>query len=298
MRKFWLENDKGKIWNLTPKNPYDKRSSFFGEPEGLGIKTKITSYEVENTCFIEEIETQSQTIQGIIYFSSYDHFTKFVEFIGNINTKNPMKLYYSTSGVSFNNKLESEWYKLVLINELTKGEIDYKTGFLQVKIKFICLSRWKKDKKIILELSRFGDPLVYPYYYPYYYGGSNNLAVDIDNEGNLPTSCIIKVEAVTDTPFIRIIQDGEILEQAKYNLSIKEGSYLIIDSSPNNQEASLYTLVDDEYIREDVYYIGEKDYTYSNFITIPSGKSTLIFSATNTDFGKVTITYSIQKELV
>ncbi len=298
MRRFWLENNSGKLWDLTPRNPYETKSSFMGEPDGLGIKTKITSYEVDNTCFIEEIETQTQTITGKIYFSSYEHFTKFIDFIGNINTKTPMKLYYSTNNVSFNNKLESEWYKLVIVNELTKGEIDPKTGFLQIKVKFMCLSRWKKDKKIILELSRYGDPLVYPYFYPYYYGGSNNLAVDIDNEGNLPTSCIIKVEAVTDTPFIRILQDGEILEQAKYNLIIKEGSYLIIDSSPNKQEASLYTWTDNEYVREDVYYIGEKDYTYSNFITIPSGKSTLIFSATNTDFGKVTITYSIQKEVV
>ena len=298
MRKFWLENEKGKIWNLTPKNPYDKRSSFFGEPEGFGIKTKITSYEVENTCFIEEVETQSQTIVGDLYFSDYDHFTAFVNFVGNINTKTPMKLYYSTNGHSHDNPLESEWYKLVLINELKKSEIDYKTGFLKCEVKFACLSRWKKDKQIVLELSRYGEPLVYPYYYPYYYGGSNNLAVDIDNEGNLPTSCIIKVEAVTVTPFIRIIQDGEILDQAKYNLIVKENSFLQIDSSPNKQEASLYTLVDGEYIREDVYYIGEKDYTYSNFLTIPSGKSTLVFSAVNTDFGKVTISYSIQKELV
>lgn len=298
MRKFWLENTKGKLWNLTPKNPYDKRSSFFAEPDGLGIKTKITSYEVENTCFIEEIETQSQTISGDIYFSDYDHFTKFVEFVGNINTKEPMKLYYSINGHSFDNPLESEWYKLVLVNELKKKEIDYKTGFLKVEIKFICLSRWKKDKKIVLELERYGEPLVYPYTYPYFYGGSNNLAVDIDNEGNLPTSCIIRVDAVTDTPFIRIIQDGQILDQAKYNLIVNENCYLLIDSSPNKQEASLYTKVDDEYIREDVYYIGEKDYTYSNFLTIPSGKSTIVFSAINTDFGKVTISYSIQKELI
>ncbi len=298
MRKFWLENAKGKLWNLTPSNPYDKRSSFFAEPDGLGIKTKITSYEVENTCFIEEVETQSQTISGDLYFSDYEHFTAFVEFVGNINTDSPMKLYYTTNGHSFDNPLESEWYKLVLINELKKSEIDYKTGFLKCEVKFVCLSRWKKDKKIVLELSRYGDPLVYPYYYPYYYGGSNNLAVDIDNEGNLPTSCIIKVEAVTDTPFMRIIQNGEIVDQAKYNLIVKENCYLQIDSSPNKQEASLYTLVDGEYVREDVYYIGEKDYTYSNFLTIPSGKSTLVFSATNTDFGKVTISYSIQKELV
>ena len=222
MRKFWLENASGRLWNLTPKNPYDKRSSFFGEPDGLGIKTKITSYEVENTCFIEEVETQSQTISGDLYFSDYEHFTAFVEFVGNINTKTPMKLYYSSNGHSYDNPLESEWYKLVLVNELKKSEIDYKTGFLKCEIKFACLSRWKKDKKIVLELNRYGEPLVYPYYYPYYYGGSNNLAVDIDNEGNLPTSCVIRVEAVTDTPFIRIIQNGEILDQAKYNLIVKE----------------------------------------------------------------------------
>ncbi len=298
MRKFWLENEFGKKWNLTPKDPYDKDSSFFADPSGLGIQTKVTSYEVENTCFIEEIETQTQTISGNLYFSSYEHFTNFVEFVGNINTTTPLKLYYSTEGISFDYSLESEWYKLVLINEIDKSEIDYKTGFLKCKVKFMCLSRWKKDKKIVLELNRYGEPLIYPYYYPYFYGGSNNLAVDIDNEGNLPTSCVIKIEAVTDAPFIRVIQDGEIKDQAKYNLIVNENSYLLIDSSPDSQEASLYTKVDDNYVKEDVYYIGEKDYSYSNFITIPSGKSTIVFSATNTDFGKVTISYSIQKELV
>ena len=130
------------------------------------------------------------------------------------------------------------------------------------------------------------------------YGGSNNLAVDIDNEGNLPTSCVIKIEAITETPLIRIMQDNQIIEQAKYNLTVQENSFLLIDSSPDKQEASLYTLVNGDYIKEDVYYIGEKDYSYSNFITIPSGKSRILISASNTNFGKVTISYSIQKELV
>jgi len=298
MRKFWLENQSGKLWNLTQKDPYDHRGNMFADPDGLGIKTKITSYEVDNTTFIEEVQTSEQVITGDLYFNGYEHFRKFVEFVGNINTKEPLKLYYSTKGISHDNKLNTEWYKLVLISEIKKSEIDYKTGFLKCAVKFTCISRWKQDKKIILELNRYGEPLVYPYYYPYYYGGSNNLAVDIDNEGNLPTSCIIRVEGVTDTPSVRIMQDGVAKDQAKYNLIVNEGCYLIIDSSPDKQEAGLYTLVNGEYVKEDVYYIGEKDYTFSNFITIPTGKSTLVFSARNTDFGKVTITYSIQKELV
>ena len=298
MRKFWLENSDGKVWDLTPKNPYIEKSSFFADPSGLGIKTKISSFEVENTSFIESIETQSQTISGDLYFANYDHFRKFFFFLVNVNSKKTLKLYYSTEGYSYDYKFESEWYRQVLISEIQKTEIDYKTGFLKCPIKFNCLSRWKKDKKIILELSRYGDPLVYPYQYPYFYGGSNNLAVDIDNEGNLPTSCIIKIEGITERPLIRILQDGEVIDQAKYNLTVQENSYLIIDSSPDKQEATLYTLINDDYVKEDVYYIGEKDYKYSNFITIPSGKSKILISALNTNFGKVTITYSIQKEIV
>ena len=106
MRKFWLENSDGKVWDLTPKNPYIEKSSFFADPSGLGIKTKISSFEVENTSFIESIETQSQTISGDLYFANYDHFRKFLIFIGNVNSKKTLKLYYSTEGYSYDYNLK------------------------------------------------------------------------------------------------------------------------------------------------------------------------------------------------
>ena len=68
---------------------------------------------------------------------------------------------------------------------------------------------------------------------------------------------------------------------------------MIINSDPAEQEASLYTGTS----REDVYYLGERDYTYSNFITIPSGESMFLFTARNSQFGRVTLSYSLQKEL-
>jgi len=100
-------------------------------------------------------------------------------------------------------------------------------------------------------------------------------------------------------PLFRIIQNDEIIEQAKYNLYIRPKSYAIINSDAANQEASLYTeFADGAVHREDIYYLGERDYTYSNFITIPSGKSTFLFTANNISFGKVTLSYSLQKELL
>ena len=142
MRKFWLENRNGEIWDLNSNNLSDDTKSFLARPEGLGIRTRIRSFEIENATFIEQIQTQVQTIQGRLYFKDYDHFAKFAEFVGVINDQRDagpnmaLKLYYSPSGK------ERHWYKRVLITELQKSEIDVRTGVLEIRTRFECLSRW------------------------------------------------------------------------------------------------------------------------------------------------------------
>ena len=292
MRRFWLKKGD-RIWDLSSA-AFGNSKSFMGDPQGLGVNAKIDSFEVERVVFIEKVRLESSEISGRLYFTDYAQFTAFAEFIGYIETNEPLRLYYSTDEIKPDYNSNDEWYKLVLIKELKKSEIDVKTGVLICDIKFAAVSRWKKDKVITLELSPFGEPLVYPYVYPYYYGGQNNIAVVIDNSGNLPTHCIVRVEAETDTPLFRIIQNNDVVEQAKYNVYIRQGSFMLIDSDPSRQEASLYTGEN----REDIYYLGERDYTYSNFITIPSGESMFLFTARNSQFGKVTLSYSLQRELV
>ncbi len=292
MRRFWLKKG-GIVWDLSAST-FGTNANFMSDPQGLGVKVKIDSFEVERASFIESVKLESAEISGKIYFKDYVQFTAFASFIGYVETSNPMRLYYSTAEEQPNYESLDEWYKLVLIKELRKDEIDVKTGVLVCDIKFAALSRWKKDRVITLELSPFGEALTYPYIYPYYYGGLNNIAVVIDNNGNLPTHCTVKIEAETDTPLFRIIQNGVVKEQAKYNVYVRNDSYLIINSDPAAQEASLYTGTN----REDVYYLGEKDYTYGNFITIPSGESVFLFTASNSQFGRVTLSYSLQRELI
>lgn len=291
MRHFWLKKGND-VWDLTTRNQNDIGGNFMGSPEGLGVKLKIQTFETERVSFIESVQMEQVDIGGTLYFTGYKHFSNFVEFIRYIETDEPMKLYYSTEETM--DYPADHWYKLVLIKELKKKEIEFKTGCLVCDIKFIPLSRWKKDQVITLELAPAGTALAYPYVYPYFYGGQNNMAVEIDNRHNLPTSCTVQVDAITDTPLFRIIQNEKIVDQARYNLIVRENSYLIINSSPELQEASLYS----ENGREDVYYLGEKDYHYSNFITIPEGISTFLFTAANSQFGKVTLSYSLQRELL
>ena len=297
MRRFWLRKD-GSIWDLTSQD-FSNGKNFFAYPEGLGVKVKIESFEIERAYFIESVKLENTDIEGKLFFKDYNHFNDFISFIGHAESTDPIRLYYSVSGDTPDYTGNTEWYKLVIIKELTKCEIDLKTGTLICGVKFASLSRWKKDQIITLELSHFGDPLVYPYIYPYYYGGQNNMAVEIDNTGNLSTACIVKIEAETDTPLFRVIQNGVIIEQAKYDVYIRPGSYAVINSDAANQEASLYTELEGGAVhREDIYYLGEKDYTYSNFITIPSGLSMFLFTANNSQFGRVTLSYSLTKEVI
>jgi len=292
MRRFWLKKEFV-IWDLSA-DAFAWNASFMADPQGLGVKLKIDSFEVERAFFIEGVRLESAEISGKLYFRDYAQFSDFAAFLGCIETTEPLRLYYSTADAKPDYNGIDEWYKLVLIKELKKGEIDVKTGTLICDIKFAALSRWKKDRLITLELSPLGQALTYPYIYPYYYGGQDNVAVMIDNTGNLPTHCTVKVEPETDTPLFRLIRWGEVIEQAKYNVYVREGQHLIVNSDPAAQEASLYTGAN----REDVYYLGERDYAYSNFLTIPSGESLFLFTARNSQFGRVILEYSLQRELI
>ncbi|GHV01525.1 hypothetical protein FACS1894211_11480 [Clostridia bacterium] len=246
------------------------------------------------------MKLETSEIGGNIYFDGYAQFTAFTEFLGYLETTEPLRLYYSASEPMPDYNSIDEWYKLVLIKELKKDEIDIKIGKLVCAVKFTGVSRWKKDRVLTLELSSpFGQALTYPYVYPYYYGGQNNVGVYIDNRGNLPTHCTIRADAETDMPQFRIIRGNEIIEQAKYNVYIRSGSHLVVNSDPAAQEACLYTAqTGGGFHAEDVYYLGEKDYQYSNFLTIPSGESLFLFTARNAQFGKVTLSYSLIRELI
>jgi len=293
MRRFWLKKNNA-IWDLSSPDLGLPAANFMSDPSGLGVKVKVESYEVERATFIENVKLETAEIGGKIYFNGYEQFTAFAGFIGYVETTEPLRLYYSTADAKPDYNSIDEWYRLVLLKELKKGEIDLKTGKLICDVKFQAVSRWKKDRLFVMELSPFGTPLVYPYVYPYVYGGQSNVGVYLDNTGNLPTHCTVKIEAETDMPLFRIIRNNEVIEQARYNVYIRAGSYLIVDSDPANQEACIYTGANSE----DVYYLGEKDYSYSNFLTIPSGESLFLFTARNSQFGKITLSYALQKTLI
>jgi len=291
MRSFWLTKGLD-VWDISSAE-FTANRNFMAQPQGLGLTAKIDSFEVERSTFVESVKIEPAEITGELLFADYAQFIRFAEFIGHVELKETIRFYYSTTSKPTDLLLNTEWYREVLIKELTKGEID-EYGVLRCEVKFLAVSRWKRDQTITLELAPFGQPLTYPFFYPYHYGGANHVAVSIDNRGNLPTHCKVIISAETHTPTFRVLQNGEVVEQARYHVIIRPGSHMVVNSDPAMQEASLYTAGH----REDVYHLGERDYSYSNFITIPSGQSMFLFSANNNIFGAVRLEYSLQRELI
>ena len=91
---------------------------------------------MERVSFIESVKLESSEIGGKIYFKDYEQFKPFAEFIGYMETTEPIRLYYSTAQQQPDYESLDEWYKLVLIKELSKEEIDVKTGTLVCNVKF------------------------------------------------------------------------------------------------------------------------------------------------------------------
>ena len=95
MRQFWLKKGAS-VWDLTTET-FAPNANFMASPQGLGVRVKIDSFEVERVSFIESVKLESSEIGGKIYFKDYEQFNAFAEFIGYMETTEPLRLYYSTA---------------------------------------------------------------------------------------------------------------------------------------------------------------------------------------------------------
>ncbi len=106
MRRFWLKKGS-RIWDLSSGDLSAAGAAFLYEPEGLGVKVKAESYEVERATFIESVKLETGEISGEIIFGGYAQFSAFAEFLGDVETDEPMRLYYSTADAQHKRRLSA-----------------------------------------------------------------------------------------------------------------------------------------------------------------------------------------------
>jgi hypothetical protein len=294
MRKFWLKKN-GAVFDLTD-GTLASGKAFLGAPQGLGFKSKVESFTVEYATFVEKTTIENSVVKGNLYFSGYAAFSAFLTFIGVQGKAEPIRLYYSTSDLPYTST--DNWYKEVLITNLGKTELDVKTGVLICAVEFTGITPWKQDRLYTVQGGNpVGDALVYGYLYNYTYGGASAKALDIDNTGNLPTACKIEIYGVAANPSFYLEQNGLQVQKGRFRCTLPNATgRIVIDSDPVKQEATYYdTSVPDG---RSVYNLAEPSYDYANFITIPEGQSRIIITADGGTLGAVSVSFSIQREVI
>lgn len=131
----------------------------------------------------------------------------------------------------------------------------------------------------------------YDYIYEGYANGSNGV-FNINNEaiymGNQKGSPVeIFIDGPSKNPYWQVIKDGEIIMQDGFNIEIGEGSRLVVSSVPGEQRAEL---VSADGVVSNVYQQQRLD--LDNFITIPSGYSTIAF------FNAKKVSFNLREERV
>lgn len=255
MRKFWIKNAKGEIFDMN------REDAFFSKPKGLGISRK-TTYEQLGVVFEAKKSLLSQKKpSGEMVFDGYKQYEEFLNVVRHI----PLTLIYQPINELF--------YMEVYSFSLEKGEIDYKDGLLKCKVTFEGVTPWYKSTEI--SMSKDGDSgKTYSYKYPFTYADSKSGEVNIRNNSNEEAYCSLRIYGPVKNPIWKLTKGEKILLEGRIFAEIKTGNYLVVNSNPKKLEIAEYNnyglLVKDLY--------ANSDFATSRFIYAPTGLTKLKIS--------------------
>lgn len=118
----------------------------------------------------------------------------------------------------------------------------------------------------------------------------NNNSEYFGTQSSSPTIVTIKGPSNVP-PSWKIIQDGQLIAEAKYNLTLASSQRLLVSSYPEDQYARVYN-ADNTY--SDVTQTA--DFSKANFVQVPLGVSTLL--ATLDPMAQLEVTFKQERLLV
>ena len=134
VRQFGLKNAESKNNQM-----YDLMDihHFFNVPDGLGWGMQSTVERVGESFIVTDSVIKQQSPSGKMWFSSYEEYETFLQFI----QIGGLVLCYKPSD-------SIEWRYLECSADIKKSEIDHDTGYLTCGITFTGTSRWYEAAKI------------------------------------------------------------------------------------------------------------------------------------------------------
>lgn len=284
IRKFRLFNNRNDLIDF-----YENHNLFAINPVGLGVSLSH-SYAGLNANFIH---TGTSLDQGVFEIElligaggneAYQEFKNFGDFL----EYSPYLLEYTTDAGTF--------YRECILKGLSKTEktneiILKETLSLECTTPFYTIQRGVITPQEDLE----GDGKIYDYSFDYIYDED----VAIDNFYRLENNSIylgtsigspieIEVDGFCVNPHWDLYKDGKLIQSDGFNLTVPSGYKLIVSSFPQSQRAVLIAPNGEE---SNVYQ--QQDLTKTNFIVVPSGRTSLVFHT-----GEAIVRYKMREERV
>ena len=304
---LWFRNAKNNDrWNLSNADGNNTRNGcFITSTTGFGINKKIEKTQVGADYIVTAIKNNAMQIKFTLVFKNQKHFNNFIKFYQE--SKGCLELDYDPAGKTIYSDLATPtWYRDVIISMLNlTGQRDT-DGWIKVPCVLDLLSDvWYKKITIVKNKveSSPSEQLVYPEFYTYFYGGKNRLAIKLDNPG-METGCKIVVKNISkvnidniqwhliNSFFDETHKEVSTLQKCRFNVMIRPGESISVDSNAINQQASLVSGNNSFNIAR----FQEADFDFINFCRLEHGKNNLVFLTDVLDL-EISIEYTLATEL-
>lgn len=269
VRKFWLENGREEICELTNQS----KPQFFYNPSGLGFTLEYSTIRFNHCDVIISEMIQLSDIEGeLIFYASpksqqYEDYFRFIRFI----SFDPMTLHYQPL-----NQTES-YTCLVKVVELQKGEIST-DGVMHCPIRFKRQTLWTSEKENIIEARKISvDGKKYPLKRSYKYGTIITSNLVLSNESTVETPFLIEVEGNCVNLMYNLYDEAG----KRYGAGKILGTYdrIVINSSDTEEEILLERngeVIVNPFNYQDLS-IGSDQETAVTFLKLKPGVSTMNF---------------------
>ncbi len=261
IRKFYLENSKGQVFNFNYYN-----GCLLSNIAGLGFSYNVSYLKYDHIYHsVKKDEPLGEISFDIIFLDGYTGYQKLIDYL-NIETSN-LKLYYTSNDTK---------YVYVDFVNLTKSEIV--DGYLKSGAILNKKTYWIKEKSFILNFdSTTQSGKLYPYSYPVSYSETTGGKARLKIEGVTNASTLIEITGNVKNPILNVLKGEEIITSMKLNI-IKNNAKIVVSSIPNEQ----YIKSIEGMVETDIYHL--QDFEKDNFILLEPSDLTLEFnSGTNNE---------------
>lgn len=217
VRRFSISNSVGHTIDLNSKDDV-----LFINPSGLGFTDEINYYRIGRQFLPLNDDYAQGEITGTLMFAPPNSYTKYYNFM-RFAAHAPLTLSYTIEGVTY--------YRQVKLHSIEKTEKGIQQ-YLPCQVTFRCLTLFYRPvEEYVAGGGTEDDGKEYDYHYDYTYSGRISQTVTITSDTTVDSPCKIFIYGPAVNPMWSHLLNNRTIETGKYNGTIPEGHYLVINST-------------------------------------------------------------------